>query len=163
MMRLLLFVLAVLSASTRGVAQDSEVDENETGAVLQESMLVEETSTSLILDNTRTKTGRDFYELFYREFNEAIADTAAASRIMAGLDPEDFVIMIEEIPAVNQGTVVTISINDQLIFQQFLQPRIDVVTSAAIFARESAVSYFESYQAIQGELQTKDMVGTGVY
>jgi len=154
-----------LLLSVRLVAQDVDgaVDEDETVAVLTERMLTEDLPTSLILDNTRTKVGRDFYENFYREWSEMTADTAQVSSLMAGLDPEDFVITVDEMPAGGSGTIVSITINDQLIWQQFLQPRGDAFLAIVADGTQTVRGYFENYQAIQGELQSKDMSGTGVF
>lgn len=154
-----------LLVSMRLVAQDVEgtVDENETTAVLTERTLTEDLPTSLILDNTRTKVGRDFYENFYREWSEMTADTAQVAALMAGLDPEDFIITIDEMPAGGSGTIVSITVNDQLIWQQFLQPRGDAFLATVASGTETIRGYFENFQSIQSELQSKDMSGTGVY
>ena len=41
--------------------------------MLREEASIEKegTTSTLLLDNTRSKIGRDFYEIFYRAFNEA--------------------------------------------------------------------------------------------
>jgi curli production assembly/transport component CsgE len=135
----------------------------ETTAVLTERTLTEEIPTSLILDNTRTKVGRDFYESFFREWSEMTADTALTAQFMVGLDPEDFIISIDEMPSSGTGTIVSVTVNDLLIWQQFLQPRGDVFLAAVADGTLTVRSYFENYQAIQAEFQSKDMSGTGVY
>ncbi len=160
---LLLLVVGLLFSS-RLLAQDAEdTGEEETTAVLTERTLTEEVSTSLILDNTRTKIGRDFYENFYREWSEMTADTAQVATLMGGLDPEDFIITIDEMPSSGSGTIVSITINDQLIWQQFLQPRGDVFLASVASGAETVRGYFENYKDIQAEFQSKDMSGTGVF
>jgi hypothetical protein len=92
-------VLCVLSLLTGAKAQVANLSERELDALLSESMLNEEAGSSLILDNTRTKIGREFYENFFREWSSASSDTLVVSAFIAALNPEDFTITIDELPS----------------------------------------------------------------
>ena len=68
MNRLLWCLLTSLSFALLGspaFGQDPDVEGmGDLDAVLQEEMLTEQGAESLLLDNTRSKIGRDFYETF---------------------------------------------------------------------------------------------------
>jgi hypothetical protein len=156
-------VLCVLSLLTGAKAQVANLSERELDALLSESMLNEEAGSSLILDNTRTKIGREFYENFFREWSSASSDTLVVSAFIAALNPEDFTITIDELPNPNQGAIIQISVNDVPLWGQFVQPRGDVVGAAVTAATEALIAYFESYQDFQQQMLSDDMQGTGVY
>lgn len=162
-MRAVFGFLLFVGLAFSGFAQAPDLSERELDALLSESMLDEEAESSLILDNTRTKIGRDFYESFYREWTSASSDTLQVSAFIAALHPDDFTITIDELPNPNQGAIIQISVNDVPIWAQFVQPRGDVVGAAVTQATETLVGYFESYQAYQQQMLSDDMQGTGVY
>lgn len=162
-MRAVVGILLLVCLSLAGLAQAPELSERELDALLGESTLDEEAGTSLILDNTRTKIGRDFYENFYREWGSASSDTLQISAFIATLNPEDFTITIDELPNPNQGAIIQISVNDVPIWAQMLQPRGDVVGAAVTLATETLIGYFEGYQSYQQQMLSDDMQGSGVY
>ena len=162
-MRAVVGVLLFISLSLSRLCQAPDLSERELDALLSESTLDEEAGSSLILDNTRTKIGRDFYESFYREWVSASSDTLQVSAFIAALDPDDFTITIDELPNPNQGAIIQISVNDVPIWAQFVQPRGDVVGAAVAFATETLIGYFQSYQDYQQQMLSDDMQGSGVY
>lgn len=64
----------------------------------------------MVLDETRTKMGRDFYSIFYKHWQ-------------APQKAKNFTITISEQPVPSRGTMVNIEINDQLVFRNRLEPR----------------------------------------
>ncbi|MDZ7691762.1 MAG: CsgE family curli-type amyloid fiber assembly protein [Balneolaceae bacterium] len=64
----------------------------------------------MVLDETRTKMGRDFYSIFYKYW-----ETPEQAK--------NFTITISEQPVPSRGTMVNIEINDQLVFRNRLEPR----------------------------------------
>lgn len=161
-----LTLLLTLAGTVSTRAQDPiEAGPDETTQVLIEGLFAEDISVSLILDNSRTKAGRDFYEILYREWNEAASDTLQARAFMSGLDPDDFVILVEELPFLSRGTstVISVSINDVPLYQQFLQPRFDLIEEAATLAAALIKDYFTGYLEIQQQLENQDLKGTGVF
>ncbi len=104
----------------------------------------------LIVDQTQTKVGHDFYDLFYSNWQQ----------------PEnsgDYTIVIEEKPLPQLGTQVTIKINDNEIFQQILQPRYDVIEATAQYGVEVTINYIQNYQVIQKQLAGDDLRGSGIF
>lgn len=72
----------------------------------------------LIIDRTLTKSGQDFYELFFRDWQ-------------APFGARSFSVLIEESPWRGRQTVVKVSVDEQLIFQRILQPRYDALEELA--------------------------------
>lgn len=104
----------------------------------------------LIVDQTQTKIGHDFYDLFYSNWQP----------------PDNFgnyTIVIEEKPLPQLGTQVTIRINDNKIFQQILQPRYDVIEAMAQYGVELSSNYLLNYESIQKQLAGDDLQGSGIF
>jgi curli production assembly/transport component CsgE len=104
----------------------------------------------LIVDQTQTKIGHDFYDLFY-------------SNWQAPENFSDYTIVIEEKALPQLGTQVTIEINENQIFQQVLQPRYDIIEATAEYAVELAFNYIENYEEIQKQLSGQDLQGSGIF
>ncbi len=104
----------------------------------------------LIVDQTQSKVGHDFYDLFYSNWQPP--DNFG-----------DYTIIIEEKPLPQLGTQVTIKINDNEVFQQILQPRYDVIEATAQYGVELAFNYIQNYQAIQKQLAGDDLQGSGIF
>ncbi|MFN3381753.1 MAG: CsgE family curli-type amyloid fiber assembly protein, partial [Runella zeae] len=76
---------------------------------------------------------------------------------------DDLTIMIEELPSPGLSNLIQISVNDQLLWQQFMQPRMDALEYFAENAYETVLQYILNYQEIQNQLGSQDQKGTGVY
>lgn len=74
----------------------------------------------LIVDQTITKAGRDFYEVFQRQWE-------------APPMARNFTIEIEELPSRGNITVVSLSVNEDKLFEQPLQPRYDIIEEVATY------------------------------
>ena len=72
----------------------------------------------LILDETRSKIGRDFYEIFYNRWTPPSG-------------AKDFLITIRELPGRGIGSRISIEVNENIILYRFLQPRNDLVEEEA--------------------------------
>ncbi|RYF69352.1 MAG: hypothetical protein EOO39_17735 [Cytophagaceae bacterium] len=137
----------------------------------------EGTTSTLLLDNTRSKVGRDFYEIFYRAFNEAapvlvaqppLANPNDTAKVVVEKSLEFeldlFLITIDELPA-NSGTgsIISVTINDELVFQQFIQNRLDTIEEFALLTAQGVRQYVDTYAETQRQLGTEDQRGTGMY
>ena len=149
--------------------QDPDVDGmGDLNAVLQEEMLTEQGAESLLLDNTRSKIGRDFYETFYKAHVDAPAsapaDTSQLARKPLEFELDVFLIVIEELPSTSGiGNIVSVSVNDQLLWQQFVQARQDIVEEYALNAVETIRQYIISYKDTQLQLNSDDQSGSGIF
>ncbi len=105
---------------------------------------------AIIIDETITKLGHDFYDDFYSLWEAP--DTI-----------KNYSITIQEKPLPQLGTQISISVNEIEIFRQFIQPRSEIVDEMAKYAVQLASEYVQNYATIQAELQGDDMKGTGIF
>ena len=104
----------------------------------------------IVVDATQTKIGRDFYDLFYQIWNPP----ATLPKLT---------ITISETPLPSLGTRVTVKVQDNIVFQRFLQARYDVIEQNAEYAVDRATRYLQVYEQLQRDLKGDDLMGTGIY
>ena len=104
----------------------------------------------LILDETRTKIGRDFYEFF---FNKWIPPAGA----------KDFLITIKELPSRGIGARVSIVVNDNVVLSRFLQPRGDIVEEQALISIRAIRRHLEQAENLKQSIDSADVSGSGIY
>jgi curli production assembly/transport component CsgE len=120
--------------------------------------------TGLLLDNTKTKAGRDFYEAVYRNWSAALLDTTENNLALILLTfEEEIIIDFEEQPAMGNSTRITMSVDNVLIWTQFLQPRESVIESLSENAVFELADYLTNYQEYIQDLENEDSKGNGVY
>lgn len=105
----------------------------------------------LIIDNTFSKAGNDFQQLFNTRWNWPTENAA------------QFVITISEKPSFVNSTIVEISINDLKVFESFLQPRYDILEEVAAQAIDITLQYILNYEEVLKELTGEDLSGSGIY
>ncbi len=104
----------------------------------------------LVVDETQTKLGHDFYDLFYQKWDNPQM-------------PNDFTIVISEKPIPSLGTQISVKINETEIFQNRLQSRYELIEELADYAVELSLNYLQNYDEIQKELNGDEMKGTGIF
>ncbi|HPG40738.1 MAG TPA: CsgE family curli-type amyloid fiber assembly protein [bacterium] len=104
----------------------------------------------LIINDTKTKIGQEFYEYFYTLWEPP-----------AGV--YDYTIYISEMPTGQSGSWVFININDISIYQNRLTPRSDEIEEAARQATGFTGNYLVNYTQDQKQMAGDDMAGTGIY
>ena len=135
--------------------------ETDSLAVIEENMITGDQSTrnsaadleisELIIDNTFSKAGNDFQQLFNTSWNWP--DQKA----------EQFIITISEKPSFVNSTIVEISINELKVFESFLQPRYDILQEVAAQAIDITLQYILNYEDVVKELSGEDLSGSGIY
>ena len=137
--------LLPLKVSSNGINETEEDNENklnEFRAAFEKLVEAEKAKTKkdlepfrmevdgMVLDETISKIGRDFYNVFYQYWS----------------GPEkayNYTITIAEKPAPSLGTIVTVKVNDTYTYQSRLQPRYELIEEAG----KAAVRY--SYSHLQ--------------
>jgi curli production assembly/transport component CsgE len=104
---------------------------------------------NFIVDETLSKIGKDFYDLFYTRWNEQVKGGS-------------YSIVISEKALPQRGTQINIKVNNTDVYQSFVQPRYDVIEQSVDQGIYMVFSYLQNYQATQEELKG-DMQGTGIY
>lgn len=104
----------------------------------------------LIIDETRSKTGRDFYDQFYSKW------TAPAGA-------RDFTIVISELPARGRGARISVKVNGNLVVQRMLQPRLDIIELLAEQSVQVVKKQIVDSEKLKKDLETGDQQGSGIY
>lgn len=128
---------------------ESGIAEDETPALQTKALELE--ISQLIIDNTFSKAGNDFQQLFSTRWNWP-AQSAG-----------QFLITISEKPSFVNSTIVEISINDLKVFESFLQPRYDILEEVAGQAIDITLQYILNYEDVVKELSGEDLSGSGIY
>lgn len=157
----ILLLLIILISTAKAFPQDS-VDVIDTTILPNSQVDINKTTelrshenedigiSGLVVDETFSKVGHDFYDLFYSDWEPP-------------KNVKDYSITITEKPLPRLGTQITIIVNDTPVYQRFVQPRTEIIKEMAQQGLEISYSYLENYDQIQKELQGKDMQGTGIF
>ena len=116
--------------------------------IAAEEGLMEEI-TGLIIEQTMTKIGYDFYEYFFMMW-EAPPEAAG----------KEFNIYIHERASPAWGSWVDVSINNTVVWSGVLRPRSVEIEDAVTQAIAATRQYFQNQQEDQGFIE--EMVGTGI-
>jgi hypothetical protein len=92
-----------------------------------------------IIENSITKAGRDFHRYFYSEYYN--------KQILTSKN-----IVIDEIPWRSRTTKITISIDDQVIWQFFAQPKKEFLKKMATAGLNRSIQYLQQLQRQQDEI-----------
>ena len=132
----------LLAIATTTLAQDLQK------ASSSEALITE--INGLVVDETLTKAGRDFYEVFYRQWQ------APASQM-------SYTIFIKELPLLGRGSQVMVYLDDTELFTQPLQPRYEVIEAVAQYAVSLVTDYVQHYESLSQQLGNQDQQGSGIF
>ncbi len=162
----LLFCCAMLPCNAQETEDELSGGNGDAYSIMpmDESLFEEDGIATFILDNTKTKIGRDLYEEFYRQWTGIQLDSASMKQFRASVvaNPE-LAIELEEIPSPGLSNMVAIKVGDLLVWQQFVQVRGDAMGAQVAEAIQEVFQYFISFQEIQNQLNTQDQSGTGIF
>lgn len=122
---------------------------------LIESAFNEYSGTSLILDNTRTKFGKDFYDLFYKHWTalQTQSDTSLHKAVVAlDLPAGDRGIVVEEIPLAGMAPnqiLIRISVDDNPVWVELVQGRYELLEESALYALDTVRQYVTIHEAMR--------------
>lgn len=104
----------------------------------------------LIIDETVTKLGNDFYELFY-------------NRWQAPRSTLSYTLYIKEQMQPGRGTRISVLLNDNEIMSQVLQPREEMLLAMANQAVQLVRYQILHYQQMVQQLENEDQYGSGIF
>ena len=104
----------------------------------------------LVVNETRTKIGRDFYDAFYNNW-------------VAPANASNYTIIMQELPYRGINTQIMVFVNENLIYQGVLMPRFDYVEEMVVELNMKTTQYLQYYQEILQSLDNEDMSGSGIY
>jgi len=87
----------------------------------------------LVIENTITKAGKDFYRIFYQQYLN--------SQIKSSKN-----IVIDEVPGRSRSTRVSVKVDGQLVWQFFAQPRKQFLQQMAETAFQKSIAYLQRLQ-----------------
>jgi len=105
---------------------------------------------SMVIDETMTKIGKDFYDLFFMKWVSPIKDG-------------QYQITISERILPRIGSQITVKVNDLISYQSFVKPRYEEIENAVAFAIQQAQQVVINYENIKKTLESEEMKGTGIY
>jgi curli production assembly/transport component CsgE len=113
-----------------------ELTEEEADTVVDQSHVEAEKNiltgiSGMVIDETRSKIGRDFYDVFYQNWT--------APEAVSG-----FTITISEQPAPGLGTIISVKANDTETFKYRLQPRYEFIQQAGKYAVNITQNYLKN-------------------
>ncbi|QJX46577.1 hypothetical protein HMJ29_06345 [Hymenobacter taeanensis] len=94
----------------------------------------------LIVDQTISKVGHDFYDLFYTQF-EAPAGT------------DDYVITLLEKPSRGTATLIMVSVNESDLLEMPLQPKAEYIEAAVAEAIGTVVAFLQEASNVSRQLE----------
>ncbi len=103
----------------------------------------------LIIDETRSKIARDFYDLFYKKW-------------IAPIGAKNFSIYIREEPSRGRGAQISLTLNEDKIFQNFVPPRYDALENVVNFAIRVTRARLSAQAKINDQLKEEDQMGSGI-
>ena len=133
---------------------------------IEQAVSLEGATGIFLVDETRTKNGRDFYEYVYQQWLSIQSDTTVIPASAFSDIGEELTISVDEQPVpggIGTSTVVTLTVNDITIYQQFLQPRQGAVEQMAGEAADMLTQYIQYYQEFQKQLGSDDQKGNGIF
>lgn len=137
--------LSNITAESKSIQKENNLVEKDS-VITEDDLDIE----GMVIDETVSKLGRDFYDLFYSKWESPEG-------------AKNFTITIMEKPGPFSGTQVSIRVNDLDVYQNYLQPKYDLIDELAAQAVQDCASYLVNYKEIKKELQGEDMSGTGIY
>ena len=176
-MKLLYFILSIIIFTFNGVTQPDSLIQSTAkpdtllrdtthfkkapealqkliGEITKQQVLVSKDAEleldGMLLDETKTKSGKDFYDFFYNRWE-------APSGV------KNYSILITETPFRLMTTQIEVKINETTVFQSFLQPRADIVEQLAEYAVAQTQMYLANYEELMRQLEGKDQARTGIY
>lgn len=105
----------------------------------------------LVVDETKTKGGRDFYEYFFNNWEEP-------------LGASNYSITIKEMPFRMSTTQIQVLVNNEyVVYQSPLQQRYDVVIDMSKMAIGRLKGFLSNYDRIVKDIGGSDQQGNGMY
>ncbi|PCH71202.1 MAG: hypothetical protein COC06_02115 [Bacteroidales bacterium] len=156
-----LFMFFVSLLETKG--QEVESDSVKTLKILQKTLddIIEKNTSyekvgskmeidGLVMDETMTKVGRDFYDMFF-------------SIWVAPQKAKNYTITVKEMVLPGLATQIIILVNETEIFKQRVQPRYEVLEQMSQYANQKAMQYLNNYEKMKAQLEDEDQQGTGLF
>jgi len=125
-----------------------EAEETEKVAAAEEEVMEE--ITGLIIEQTMTRIGYDFYENFFILWK-------------APKGIKDYNIFISEKASSEWGSLVQIKVDSNVVWDRALKPRGEEIEEAAKEATVATKEFLDNYEEYKKQLGGEDMKGDGIF
>lgn len=154
-----LFAKGELLAQNRNVQTDSvktlnilkkalnDVLEKKT---IDESSILDLEIDAMVMDETMTKVGRDFYDMFY-------------SAWVPPKGIKNYTITIKEMVLPGMANEISIFVNESIVFKQRVQPRYDLLEQMSQYGIYETTRFLSRYQQMKNQLGGEDQEGSGIF
>jgi len=105
--------------------------------------------SGFVIDETRTRAGRDLYDLFYTRW-------LSFDNVQG-----DYTIRFEELPFRGLNTILKVYLNDEQKVEQVIQPNYDFLESFADWLSGFLQFHVQQLKQVESDLE-KDLIGTDV-
>ncbi|MCK5065996.1 MAG: hypothetical protein KAR16_01095 [Bacteroidales bacterium] len=149
----ILLIISTFCLTSLNAQTEAGTDSLKTQIIQQTSQAIDPLDLEIgemVFDETITKVGRDFYELFFNIWSNPT-------------QIKDFSITVQERPMPGVGTQITVLIDDFELVKQFIRPNQEMIEMLAEYTVGRATQYLVNYQEIQAQLQSADQTGTGIF
>lgn len=149
----ILLIISTFCLTSLNAQTEAGTDSLKTQIIQQTSQAIDPLDLEIgemVFDETITKVGRDFYELFFNTWSNPT-------------QIKDFSITVQERPMPGVGTQITVLIDDFELVKQFIRPNQEMIEMLAEYTVGRATQYLVNYQEIQAQLQSADQTGTGIF
>lgn len=104
--------------------------------------------TGLIIEETMTKIGYEFYEYFFLQWKPPQTEL------------KNYNILISEKASPMWGSLVEVKIGETIVWSRMLRPRSEEIEESAQQALEATKEYLQNYEKYQ--IKTIDLMGNGI-
>ena len=139
-----------VSADAPADAATSAPTPSEPAPTATASAIVDLEINGLIIDETRSKTGRDFYDAFYANWQPPA-------------DVGSFTITLRETPSRGRAVRIAVDVTGTTVYTPFIQPRQEVIEATAIQASRRARDHLTQQRQLNLEIDDPDQTGDGLY
>jgi|GEM_PF-4681715 NAD-dependent DNA ligase len=154
-----LVVLFILAAANLFAQTDTTLAKTKTQKELEDllnsvtqtkSVVVENEIANIVIDQTKTKHGKDFIDQFntYLDLDDSTTP---------------YTIIVEERPNAGRSSMIIVTVNDLEIYSNNIQPREDLLMESSLEAAEIVGDFIRNYSSIMREMSNKEQLGTGIF
>lgn len=94
----------------------------------------------LTIDQTKTKTGKDFYDMFYLEYSKLPEKISNA-------------VTISELPTMGRGSQISVEIEDKTLYSFVANPNEEYLAEQANFSMKIILDYYKKKSLIKNEFR----------
>lgn len=108
-----------------------------------ESLRTNETDleiSGIVLDDTKSKMGKDFYDIYYSKYNSAAINGKQ-------------IVQVEEQMSIGRNTIIKVTIDNRVIMEFITNPNEEYLTQKADDAIKNTIKYFKDLEKLRNRIE----------